>query len=170
MSGAYQIRPTFTKEHQAEPASLAESLLHTFAGDDSDAHVQRVGQHIVLTPIPKARHLWSPWLHVEIEVAESGSLVRAKFSPHPNLWTSFAFGYFTLGTVVFFAGFFAVAQMFTGERPWAWWVTAVAAVGLIAMWITAKVGQGLAHEQMHQLRTQLEEALETAADTPSSQA
>jgi hypothetical protein len=168
MSGAYQIRPSFTVEHAEQPNSLAEFLLHTFADDTGDVHVQRVGQHVVLTAAADTRHFWSPWLHIEIEEADTGSLVRAKFSPHPNLWTSFAFGYFTLGTVVFFAGFFALAQMLTSQPAWAWWITGVAVFGLIVMWITAKVGQGLAHEQMHLLRNRLEETLTKASQSPQT--
>jgi len=169
MAGAYEIRPSFTIEHAAQATALADHLQHTFSDTANGINVQRVGQHIVLTPSAETWHLWSPWLHIEIEDADTGSLIRAKFGPHPNLWTSFMFGYFTLGSTVFFAGFFAAAQMFTGQSPWAWWITGAAVLGLIAMWVTAKVGQGLSFEQMHLLRNRLDETLANAGDTPEIQ-
>ena len=169
MSSAYEIRPSFTIEHVVQATPLADHLLHIFSDPDSGINVQRVGQHLVLTPSAETWHLWSPWLHIEIEDADKGCFISGKFSPHPNLWTSFMFGYFTLGSTVFFAGFFAAAQMLTGQSPWALWVTAAATLGLIAMWITAKVGQGLSFEQMHLLRNRLVETLANAGDPPEIQ-
>lgn len=131
------------------------------SAESSGVFAQRAGRHVTISPVIADRHLWSPWLHVEVEQRDSGSLVRAKYSPHPNLWTSFAFGYLTLGTLVFFAGFFALAQTLIGQGTWAWWVTIASLVGMFVMWVTAKVGQQLAHDQMIELRQKLDTILES---------
>ena len=114
-----------------------------------------ISPHLVLTHTAHLRHLWSPWLHVEVEALGSGSRVIAKFSPHPNLWTSFAFGYFTLGTTALFAACFALAQSMLSQPPWAWWVAGVAALMMLAMFLIAKLGQRLANEQMRELSERL---------------
>ena len=121
--------------------------------------VRSVGQHLVLTHAAHLRHFWSPWLHVEVEAHDRASRVIAKFTPHPNLWTSFAFGYFTLGALAFFAGFFALAQAMLRQSAWAWWVAAGAAVGMLAMFVFAKLGQRLAAQQMGDLSTRLDAVL-----------
>ncbi|RNC82239.1 MAG: hypothetical protein ED559_10795 [Phycisphaera sp.] len=159
MSNAFDIRPSFTLEHAAEPEELATHIMGVASADASGVFAQRAGRHVTISPVISDRHLWSPWLHVEVEERNSGSLVRAKYSPHPNLWTSFAFGYLTLGALVFFAGFFALAQTLIGQGAWAWWVTIASLAGMLVMWITAKVGQQLAHDQMIELRQTLDSIL-----------
>ncbi|GAB5496218.1 MAG: hypothetical protein Phyf2KO_12980 [Phycisphaerales bacterium] len=159
MSNALDIRPSFTLEHAFGPEELASHIMGAASADASGVFAQRAGLHITISPVVVDRHLWSPWLHVEVEESESGSLVRAKYSPHPNLWTSFAFGYLTLGTLVFFAGFFALAQTLIGQGTWAWWVTVASLVGMFVMWLIAKVGQRLAHDQMIELRQKLDSIL-----------
>lgn len=155
MSGVLEIRPTQIREHDAAPEVLAAALLDHFAPSESDITICSVGQHLVLTHTAHLRHIWSPWLHVEVEALGSGSRVVAKFSPHPNLWTSFAFGYFTLGTTALFAACFALAQTMLSQSPWAWWVAGVAAALMLAMFLIAKLGQRLAEDQMRELSERL---------------
>ena len=155
MSGVLEIRPTQIREHDAPPEDLAAALLDHFASSNNDITIRSVGQHLVLTHTAHLRHLWSPWLHVEVEAIGSGSRVIAKFSAHPNLWTSFAFGYFTLGTTALFAACFALAQTMLSQSPWAWWVAGVAAALMLAMFLIAKLGQRLAEDQMRDLSERL---------------
>ena len=159
MSGALEIRPTSIREHAATPEAITGAILDHFAHHDADVIVRSVGQHLVLTHAAHLRHFWSPWLHVEVEAHDRASRVIAKFTPHPNLWTSFAFGYFTLGALAFFAGFCALAQAMLRQSAWAWWVAAGAAVGMLAMFVFAKLGQRLAAQQMGDLSTRLDAVL-----------
>lgn len=159
MSGALEIRPTSIRKHAAPPEAITGAILDHFAHHDADVIVRSVGQHLVLTHSAHLRHFWSPWLHIEVEAHERASRVIAKFTPHPNLWTSFAFGYFTLGALAFFGGFFAVAQAIVNQSAWAWWIAAGAGVGMLAMFVFAKLGQRLAAQQMGDLSTRLNAVL-----------
>ncbi len=159
MPGALEIRPTSLREHAAPPEAITAAILDHFAHHDADVIVRCVGQHLVLTHAAHLRHYWSPWLHIEVETHAQASRVIAKFTPHPNLWTSFAFGYFTLGAVAFFAGFFAIAQALIKQSAWAWWVAAGAGVGMLAMFVFAKLGQRLAAHQMGELSARLDAVL-----------
>lgn len=170
MTTAFEIRPAFSLKHPSDAETLASHIMGLASDETSGVLVQRAGNHIVLSPVPDVRHLWSPWLHLEIEPQETGSLLRAKYSPHPNLWTSFAFGYLTLGTLVFFAAFFAVAQSLIGQGTWGWWVTGAALAGLLVMWLVAKLGQRLAQDQMLELRHTLESILGATEDAHTGDA
>lgn len=166
MTGVLEIRPTSIREHRASPESLSRAIHDRFSRED-DVLVKSVASHIVLTHARHLRRLWSPWLHVELEPTTEGSRVIARFSPHPNLWTAIALGYFALGGMLFFAGFFAVAQALLGQTAWAAWIAGACAVGLVALFVVAKVGQGLAQAQMADLATRLAEVLDRAPPEPA---
>ncbi len=166
MSGALEIRPTRISRHAAPPEAIADAILDHFRQSDADVIVRNVGHHLVLTHAAHLRHLWSPWLHVEVEAQGDSSRVIARFTPHPNLWTSFAFGYFTLGAVAFFAGFFAIAQAIIQQPAWALWIAVGAGAGMLAMFAFAKFGQRLAAQQMGELAIRLDAVL-AGAGTPA---
>ena len=159
MSGVLEIRPTTIREHEAAPDDISTALLSHFAHKDGDIIIRSVGHHLVLAHMEHLRHFWSPWLHIEIEAHGSGSRVIAKFTPHPNLWTSFAFGYFTLGTTALFGACYAGAQMMLGQSAWAWWVALGAVAVMFVMFLFAKLGQKLAADQMRELSERLEAVL-----------
>ena len=155
MSCVLEIRPTTITDSEAAPDDITTALLGHFAHKDGDIIIRSVGHHLVLTHVAHLRHAWSPWLHIEVEPRAAGSRVIAKFTPHPNLWTSFAFGYFTLGSVALFAACYAGAQMMLGQYAWAWWVALGAAVVMLMMFVFAKLGQKLAADQMRELTEKL---------------
>lgn len=123
--------------------------------------------HLTLT-IPKPeQHLWSPWLEIEVSPNQDGTRIGARFSPHPSVWTGFAFGYLTLGVVGLVAlTIVASGEMLDGsEQRWAWWLVGGAAVAMIAMWGVSMLGQRLARDQMQTLRTNLDRAVEACRAT-----
>lgn len=168
MSGVLEIRPTTIREHDAAPDDITVALLAHFAHKDGDVIIRSVGHHLVLTHMEHLCHFWSPWLHIEVEPREAGSRVIAKFTPHPNLWTSFAFGYFTLGTVALFAACYAGAQMMIGQGAWAWWVALGAIAVMLVMFVFAKLGQRLASDQMRELSERLGAVLASVPRTAES--
>lgn len=106
--------------------------------------------------------MWSPWLEIDVSPNEGGTRIGARFSPHPSVWTGFAFGYLTLGVVCLVALTIVVSgeMLEGGEQRWAWWLVGGAAVAMIAMWGVSMIGQRLAHDQMQTLRTNLDRAIE----------
>jgi hypothetical protein len=128
-------------------------------GRDSDP---RDEEHLVLTVPADQQHFWSPWLMVELSPRASGAHLHAKFSPHPSVWTGFAFGYLTLG-VVFAVALVIVASVALlpggGDPSWAVWLAGGAAVAMVGMWWASQIGQRLAHAQMELLRRELERAI-----------
>jgi len=84
--------------------------------------------------------------------------LAGRFSPHPTVWTAFAFGYLALGVLSFFASVFAYSQWSLGSTPSALWALGSFALIAVAMWWSAQVGQRLARGQMIELRLLLEAA------------
>lgn len=118
--------------------------------------------HVVLTVPAADQHVWSPWLTVELSPRGDATHVLARFSPHPSVWTGFAFGYLTLGVV------FAVALVIAGSaallpgggQSWALWVAGGAALVMAGMWWASQIGQRLARAQMDTLRDELDRAID----------
>jgi hypothetical protein len=121
--------------------------------------------HLVLTVPEAEQHFWSPWLTVEVSARESGTHVNAKFSPHPSVWTGFAFGYLTM-TVLLAVSLVVAATAFLvpgGGQLWVLWVSLGAALGIAGLWWSSQIGQRLAHDQMVALRSELDRALSVIA-------
>lgn len=155
-----RLRPTF--EIAAElPAREIRERIKASADEARSVVATLVDKtKIELFPDPEAVHLWSPQLTLVLTEEDGHTNIRARFSPHPNVWTFYvaihalgAFG--TLG-----AGMFGLSQHLAGERPWALYALPIAPVLAALVWALAFVGQGLGAEQMYTLRRFVEEALE----------
>lgn len=125
-------------------------------GSEHGAAKVRERDHFILTVPDAEQHFWSPWLNVEVTPQGEGSHLFARFSPHPSVWTMFAFAYLGLSTVLLLSLCVAGALVMSGSSPWALWISAAAALIMVAMWGASQVGQRLAHAQMEELRAELE--------------
>lgn len=159
-----ELRPSF--QIDLPGATVHETVARLRSSlDATPAVVTEWAQtHVLLALPPRDRHLWSPWLHVDIRPPESeptGCSIFARFSPHPALWTGIALTYLALASLILFGSCFAVAQMLLTEAAWAWWVVGAAIALAAAIWYASQVGQRLAWDQMRTLRDILEHALNT---------
>ena len=80
-------------------------------------------EHLVLTVPDAQQHFWSPWLTIELSPGDAGTHLRATFSPHPSVWTGFAFGYLTMTVVLVASLVIASTASFPKKktmnpRPW----------------------------------------------------
>lgn len=144
------------KQLAAGPMSLKRTRRPGGGGESSAGDAD----HLLLTVPPPHQTFWSPWMTIEISPRGDGAHVHAKFSPHPSVWTGFAFGYLTM-TVVLAVSLVAAATTFIvpGGQLWVLWISAAASLGLVGLWLSSVVGQRLAQAQMAELRTTLDHAL-----------
>ncbi len=168
------LRPRFELELACPSRDVIERLCSYFAGTSLQLKRTRVPgggaergprheDHLALTVPAADQHVWSPWLAIEVSASDSGTHIAARFSPHPSVWTGFAFGYLCLGMVCAVALTIVAsgAMLENSGQPWAWWVAGGAAVAMLAMWSASMIGQRLAHDQMEVLRTNLDRAIDT---------
>lgn len=159
-----RVRPTFDltvalSTHEA----MARIKAHLVRESESVAPVMVREQIVELAPHPSVVHMWSPQLRLELSDVEGGTDIRARFSPHPHVWTFYmaihAFGAF--GTIG--AGVFGLSQHLAGQSPWALWALPISPVLAALVWALAFVGQALGAEQMYALRRFVDEALAASA-------
>jgi hypothetical protein len=120
---------------------------------------ERLISHVLITFRQDQRHFWSPWLNLDLIERDGQAHLSGRFSPHPSVWTGFAFAYMMLGVTTFFALVFSYSQWAIGSSPAALGVLPFTAAIAASMWWSAQIGQRLAREQMTQIRGLLDQAL-----------
>jgi hypothetical protein len=121
----------------------------------------------VLTVPDGEAKVYSPWLTVEVSPEGTGSRLHARFGPHPQVWTGFAFVYLASGVTFLFSLAFTAALMTTGGSPWSLYLSAGAAAMMLLMFGISKVGQRLSRDQMRALQAELWAAVRECALDPT---
>lgn len=164
------LRPGFSMDLACPSATVLERLYEkldkgphqlrrTRAFNGQGQPVARDNDHFVLTVDEASQRVWSPWLRVEVTPKGDGAHLAARFSPHPSVWTLFAFTYLGLTVILLLSLCFAAALVMTGASPWALFVSGGTAVVMLAMWWASQIGQRWSRDQMLALRDELEQAV-----------
>lgn len=159
---APRVRPTFELTVALTVREAMTRITSRLAHARASVEPVMVRDEVIeLVPHSSTVHMWSPQLRLELMEVDDHTDIRARFSPHPHVWTLYlaihAVG--ALGTLV--AGVFGLSQHLAGQSPWALWALPMAPVLAALVWALAFVGQGLGAEQMYALRRFVEEALAT---------
>lgn len=159
------LRPTFRLNLDRPPERAAAALEALTSEQGGPFPGQSTGSHVTLTIARGERHFWSPWLHLELTPSATDPArtdLFGRFSPAPSIWTGFMLTYIALFTLGLFAAVWAMAQVMLEGPPTALWVVLLTVVIAAAMLVSARIGQGLALDQMARLR----EAVGRALDEP----
>ncbi len=148
------MRPTFNLTSASDVNSTLDQLRSLVSEDDYPIDGRIAGNAVMLVIPPRARHFWSPWLHIEVLEHTTNSplaSIQGRFAPNPSVWTGFMLTYIALITLIFFAAIFGFAQLIMHNPPWAFGlIPALLIAGAIMYW-SSLVGQRLANSQMHEL-------------------
>jgi hypothetical protein len=106
------------------------------------------------------RKLWSPYLAMQVERRPTGSLLRGRYGPHPEIWTLFMFLYTVVGFLTVIGLMFGFVQWQLGMVPWGFWGVAVGLPGLVVVYGISATGQRLSAHQMEDLRHRIDELVE----------
>lgn len=154
-----RLRPRFVRLVHGTPQQILELLGQQLADPSRPVQGQVVGRHVQLTVPSAARHLWSPYLDLEVETVPEGAQLRGLYGPHPSVWTLVVTLYAALAFVAFIGLMFGTAQWSIGQRPIGLWITAAAAVLALIVYVVALIGQRRADTQMRELQAFLDETL-----------
>jgi hypothetical protein len=158
MSSA-RVRPRFEIEVDLEADALMEKVRERLPKCPRCTGVS-VGRHAELFVPDSERRPWSPWLSVTADAHGSGSLLRGRFAPHPNVWTFYLFLAFGLGFALLVGTTWGYAQWATGGTPWALATIPIATILGALLYLASQVGQRLGGEQMDHLRSALNELVQ----------
>ena len=155
---APRVRPRFEIEIEIEADKLMERFRERLPRCPHCTGIS-VGRHAELFVPETERRLWSPWLSVTAEKKNSGSLLRGRFAPHPNVWTLYLFLSFGLGFALLVGTTWGYAQWATERPPWALASVPIVIVLGALLYFASQVGQRLGGEQMDNLRNAVDELI-----------
>jgi hypothetical protein len=135
-------------------------------GGGRGSEAPRDRDFFVLTVPETEQRIYSPWLTVEVEPEGKGSRLKARFGPHPQVWTGFAFVYLASAVTFLFSLAFAAALMTTGGSPWSLYISAGTAALMVILFAISRVGQRLSRGQMAALQSELLSAVKDCALDP----
>lgn len=109
-----------------------------------------------------AVHVWSPHLDIQLaDVEGGGTRLSAMFAPAPPIWTTFIGIQFLFGVIALSSAIYLFSLWSLGHDllvPFIVFVAAMVGGGL--SYGAAYIGQGFGSEQMYELRSFLDRALE----------
>jgi hypothetical protein len=158
------MRPRFEFQLPVTRETWLDALRSALQDDAGSLRGQVFRKHAVVEMRSTDRTFWSPYLNLEVEDEPDGSVIRGRFSPHPNVWTMFMAVYILLAIVALGGLSYGMVQYTLGEAPWALLIApgAVALFGFV--YGATLIGQGLGAEQMHTMRSLVDRACVDALD------
>jgi len=158
------MRPRFELQLPVTREAWLDALRSALQNDPESLRGQVFRKHAVVQIRDGERTFWSPYLNLEVEDEPDGSVIRGRFSPHPNVWTMFMAVYILLAIVALAGLSYGLVQYTLGQSPWALLI-APAAVALFGFVYGATlIGQGLGAAQMYTMRSLVDRACMAALD------
>ena len=120
-------RPLYEAHCGLAPSDVLERVRQalTAGGSPCEGHVGR--RHLNLHIHDADRHVWSPWISIEVKPHPEGSYLRGYFGPHPSLWGIY--------TAMYAAqAFILIAGLMHG------WVSATLGEPITGLWVALAMG------------------------------
>jgi len=154
--GRPRIRPTFFIPLAPDADEAMNTLRERLEGSDYEECTRSKGRCADFFVREEERRAWSPCLSVQVEPLGTGSLLRGRFGPHPELWTLFMFLYTAVGFLSVMGLMLGFVQWQSGMSPWGFWGPVVGIPGLGILMAISATGQRLSAHQMEDLRGRVE--------------
>lgn len=150
------LRPTFMLPWPFDATEAMRRVRHLVT-TRPDELIAQVTEHHAMLAVPESkRHFWSPWLQLEVRTTDEGNFLFGRFSPHPSIWTGFAFSYLALGVLAFFSVILGLSQQFTQQLTWGYGLLVLWLAVAVTLWLVSQIGQRLSHSEMDALRALIE--------------
>ena len=112
-----------------------------------------VGKHVQLVIRRKQRHIWTPWLTFAVDEQDGATRLSGKFAPHPSGWTLYLAAYGMVLMTMVGLGFFGLSQWMAGLPATMLWSLPIGVVLVVALYLSAFVGQRFSAPQMEEMRS-----------------
>ena len=158
------MRPRFELQLPVTREAWLDALRSELENDPESLRGQVFRKHAVVEIRDGERTFWSPYLNLEVEDEPDGSVIRGRFSPHPNVWTMFMAVYILLALAALGGLSYGIVQYTLGQPPWAFLIVPAAVALFGFVYGATLIGQGLGAEQMYTMRSLIDRACVAALD------
>lgn len=155
-------RPLYEAEAMLPPVDVLTRVRAALeaGGCPCEGHVGR--RHLNLHIRADQRHLWSPFICVEVSARDGGSTLRGYFGPHPHLWGIYTAVYATQVFLFIAGAVYGGVCWSLGEPLTGLWVAALMLATLALSCATNIAGEWAGAPQMELTRAFLAETLDLA--------
>ena len=160
------MRPRFELQLPVTREAWLDALRSALENDPESLRGQVFRKHAVVEMRDGERTFWSPYLNLEVEDEPDGSVIRGRFSPHPNVWTMFMAVYILLAIVALGGLSYGIVQYTLGQPPWSLLVAPAAVAVFGFVYGATLIGQGLGAEQMYMMRSLIDRTCVAALHEP----
>lgn len=158
-----RMRPVFTIALTPPGTDVMRTLDATLQSGTSGLVGQVLPRHAVLQLPPERRSILSPFLNLELVDDDDGAVLKGRFSPHPNVWTGFMAIYGLLTMVGLACAMYGLSQWWLGHRAWTLLGVPGSLGAMAFVYGAAVIGQGLAADEMYDLRALVDRAVREAS-------
>ena len=159
---SFELRPTF-KIPLAWGAEEAMNRIRRGLRDPPLAgRVASLGRVADFRIPDDQQRLWSPHLSIQVEDGEQGGLLHGRFSPRPEIWTGIMLVYVSVVFLILCGLAYAYAQWVMEQPLWALVSLPIGVGVIVAIHTASLIGQRLSSDQIRELMSLLEIALERA--------
>ena len=158
-----RMRPRFEARRKGSVASFRAALKNEITHcEDCLGEAYRSNAAVWI----ENRTYWSPYLNLIFEEDEENkgtTIIRGRFSPHPDVWTMFMAIYFALALSG--VGCMVYAMVEFSLHHTLWWMLGVplSMVAIAFVFGASLIGQGLSADEMYTLRRMVDRALDSDA-------
>ena len=138
---------------------LAERIRKT--GKEANLIIQgkiENGHANILLPSTEQKY-WTPQLSLSMEEFEGQTIVRGSYSPRPTVWTMFVFFYSVIGLAALVISVIGYSMMSLGKSGAILLWVPILFVIFLSLFLTARIGQNLAKDQLHRLHEFVEKLI-----------
>lgn len=155
----FEIRPRFQRQSRLPKEEVLIRLREALQSSTASVRGLIVDHHITLSIPSEEQHFWSPQLSLEVEEEEGGSLIRGLYGPRPAVWLLFIFFYAILGFLSMVITIIGLSERSLGLSGRILWLLPVAGFILLMVYLGARTGQRLGHDEIRRLQRFMEETL-----------
>ena len=154
-----RMRPVFTIALTSQGTDVMRTLDAALQSGTSGLVGQVLPRHAVLQLPPDRRSILSPFLNLELVDENDLTILKGRFSPHPNVWTGFmaVYGLLTMAGLV--CGMWGISQWWLGHSAWLLLGVPGSLAAIAFVYGAAVIGQGLAADEMYDLRALVDRAV-----------
>lgn len=148
------LRPTFIDSLPMKPEDVRELLTTRIRDTCADCDCKSFSGYLALRIPENQRRFYSPRLLLSLEPDElEGTRITGTFGPNANMWSAFLYAYLVISSIALFSGILGFCQWKIEITPWGFWIFTPAVIGLILLYLAARIGRTLGEAQTLQLRT-----------------
>lgn len=157
-----RMRPRYAMQLTCGKDEAMAAIQKRLAEGSAEVDGKISGPHVVLTLCAAPPKLWSPRLNLTLEDSHAGATLWCQYAPYPQVWTGFVATYAALAFLGLSGAMYGLAELSLGRSPWGLLVPLTSGTLAAGVYAAIFIGQGLACEEMVQLRHFIEGCFDEA--------